>query len=146
MGIIQEIREEIQAAYKEPTSRDLTILALLMLIIPGLIGLYTLLWKGSDSGYYWIAAGVIICISRVIPPLFRRFYRLWLSFAVVLGYFVSKILLTLVFCLAVLPTGLIMRLIGKDPMERKLDPNASSYWIKRENQEDQTIERYEKQF
>ena len=146
MGIIKEIREEIRATYKEPSSKDLTILALLMLIIPGLIGLYTLLWKGSDSGYYWIGAGAAICATRAIPPFFRRFYRLWLSFAVVLGYFVSRILLTLIFCLVVLPTGLIMRLFGKDPMERKLDPNASSYWIKREIQEDQSIDRYQKQF
>jgi hypothetical protein len=46
MNIIQEIRDEIKAAYREPSSRDLNILALLFLVIPGLIGAYQLFLKG----------------------------------------------------------------------------------------------------
>ena len=71
------------------------------------------------------------------PPFFRLFYKVWLSFSVVLGYFVSRILLLFIFFVIVTPTGLIMRLVGKDPMERKLDPSAESYWIKREEHVEQ---------
>lgn len=84
MEIIKEIREEIRAASREPSSRDLTILALLFLVIPGLIGLYLLLWKGSGAGYIWIIVGALLCLARLIPPLFRNIYRLWLGFSVVL--------------------------------------------------------------
>lgn len=146
MGIIAEIKEEIRAAYREPTSRDLTILAALFLVIPGLIGSYLAFWKGSYSGYYWIGVGAGLAVLRLIPPLFRRIYRIWLSFSVILGYFVSRIILTLIFVLVMIPTGIIMRLVGKDPMDRKWDPTAASYWIKREEQPEQTVERYEKQF
>jgi hypothetical protein len=68
------------------------------------------------------------------------------SFAVVLGYFVSRAILLIVFYLVLVPTGLIMRTVGRDPMERKWDPQAQSYWIKKEPEEDSSIERYQKQF
>ncbi len=146
MNIIHEIREEILAAQCEPSSRDLTILALLFLIIPGLIGLYYVFWKGSAAGYVWIVAGVVLAATRVITPLFKAIYGLWLGFSVVLGYFVSRALITIIFFLVLTPTGLIMRLVGKDPMDRKWDPAAKSYWIKREEDPNANLERYEKQF
>ncbi len=146
MNIIQEIKDEIRAAYRDPSSRDLNMLALLFLVIPGVIGAYQLFLKGSRSGYVWMAVGLVLCLCRLIPPLFRLIYRLWLSFSVVLGYFISRILLTIIFFLVIMPTGLTMRLFGNDPMERKLDPAAPSYWQKKEPQEDNSIARYEKQF
>ena len=146
MNIIQEIIDEIKAAYREPSSRDLNILALLFLVIPGLIGAYQLFLKGSGSGYVWMGAGLALCLCRIIPPLFRGIYRVWLGFSVILGYFISRILLTIVFFLVIMPIGLFMRLLGKDPMERKLDPAAASYWQKKEAQEDNSIARYERQF
>lgn len=146
MNIISEIREEIKSAYREPTGRDLNILALLFLVIPALIGGYILWRRGAASGYVWIGVGVGLALCRVIPPLFRLIYRLWISFSVVLGYFISRVILTLVFYLVITPTGLLMRVLAKDPMERKIDPNAASYWIKREPQTDYSVQRYEKQF
>lgn len=146
MNVIQEIRDEIKAASVEPSSRDLTKLAALYLIVPGLIGAYLILWKGAASGRWWIAAGVVLAASRLIPPLFRAIYRVWIAIAVILGYFVSRLLLTLIFFLVLLPTGLLMRLFGKDPMDRKLDAAAPTYWIKREEPPETSLKRYEKQF
>jgi hypothetical protein len=146
MNIIHEIREEIQAAQREPSNRDLTILALLFLIIPGLIGLYLVFWKGSEAGYVWMIVGAVLALSRLIGPVFKTIYSLWLAFSVILGYFVSRALLTIIFFLVLTPTGLIMRIVGKDPMDRKWDREAKSYWIKREADPNANLERYEKQF
>lgn len=146
MNIIQDIRDEIETTYVEPTSRDLTVLAAVFFLILGLLGAYFSFWKGSPAGRYLIAAGVLLGLSRVFSGWFRCVYRIWVVFAVILGYFVSRAIMILVFFVTILPTGLIMRLVGKDPMERKLDPEAPSYWIKREIEEEPTLERYEKQF
>lgn len=146
MNIIAEIREEIQAARVEPSSRDLNILALLFLIIPGLIGSYLLFWKGSSNGYVWIAGGAGLCACRVVPPLFRLIYKLWVGFSVILGYFVSRILMTIIFFTVITPTGLIMRMMGKDPMRRRLDPQAKTYWMAKPRETEISIEKYEKQF
>jgi hypothetical protein len=146
MSIVKEIKEEINSVQREPTGRDLTILALIFLVFLGLIGSYHAFWKGSPTGYYWIGAGVVLALLRVITPLFKAIYRFWVAFSVVLGYFVSRVLLTIIFYLVITPTGLLMRLCGKDPMERKWDPEATTYWKKREQDPDASIERYEKQF
>jgi hypothetical protein len=44
---------------------------------------------------------------------------------------VNPIVMAFVFFGAVLPTGLIMRAVGKDPMRLKCEPDANSYWIER---------------
>jgi hypothetical protein len=146
MNIIEDIRSEIRAAQREPSSRDLTILALLFLMLGSAVGGYYVFWKGATVGWYWIIAGAVLCLSRLITPLFRGVYRLWLAFSIILGYFVSRILLTIIFFVVITPMGLIVRVIGKDPMERKLDRNAISYWSKKEQEADPSIERYGKQF
>jgi Saxitoxin biosynthesis operon protein SxtJ len=146
MNIREDIRSEIRAAQREPSSRDLTILALLFLLLGTAVGGYQLLWKGAAAGWYWIIAGVVLCLFRLITPLFRGVYRVWLAFSVILGYFVSRILLTIIFFLVITPMGLIFRVIGKDPMERKLDRKAISYWTQKEQEANPSVERYEKQF
>jgi hypothetical protein len=146
MNIIQEIKDEISAVWRVPSARDLNILALIFLVIPGVMGAYLLLWKGAASGYVWIAAGTVLCLARLITPLFRAIYQFWIGLSVVIGYFVSRILLTIIFFLVMTPTGLIMRMVGKDPMERERDPRAASYWSRKEPEPDTSMERYEKQF
>jgi hypothetical protein len=146
MSIISEIKEEIQSVRREPSSKDLTILALIFLILPGAYGCLQLFVKGNTNGYILIGVGVTLGACRLIPPLFRLIYHFWIGFSVVLGYFVSRILLTIIFFLVLMPTGLIMRLVGKDPMERQRDSEAGSYWIPRTQESDASIERYEKQF
>jgi hypothetical protein len=146
MNIIKEIKDEVKAAYREPNKRDLNTLALIFLLLPGFIGLLLLFWRGSSNGYVWIVVGTALFASRLIPPLFRIIYRAWITFSIILGYFVSRILLTLIFLLVITPTGLLMRLFAKDPMERKLNPKAITYWQKREQPSETSVERYERQF
>jgi hypothetical protein len=146
MNPIKEIKEEFHSAWKEPSSKEMTMLAVLFLVLFGVLGSYYLFWKGSWSGYVLIGAGIFLCLCRLVPPLFRRVFRLWIGLAITLGYIVSRVLLTLLFYVAVLPTGLLMRLFGKDPMERKRDPAVPSYWSKREYDVNTPLERYERQF
>lgn len=146
MPIVQEIREEINAAYRDPSSRDLTVLALLFLVVLGAIGLYLVYWKGAASGYTWLTIGIILAVLRLVPPVFRMVYRAWIGISIIIGYFISRVILTIIFFLVITPTGLIFRVIGKDPMEREIDPSKETYWQRREQASDTSIERYEKQF
>jgi hypothetical protein len=57
--------------------------------------------------------------------------RLWLKFGLLLHKVVNPIVMGFVFFGAVLPTGLIMRALGKDLLRRKWQPDANSYWIER---------------
>jgi hypothetical protein len=62
----------------------------------------------------------------------NRFYRTWLLLFVPLAWSVSTLLLVLVFFVVLTPIGVAFRLLGRDPLKRKFDRNAPSYWVKRE--------------
>ena len=64
--------------------------------------------------------------SSILTPL----NKLWFKFAILLGSFVSPIVMGLVFFLVVTPTGIIMRIFGKNLLNLKRN-NKKSYWIKK---------------
>lgn len=71
--------------------------------------------------------------ALISPKLLTPLNWLFQKFGLVMHKITNPLLMGLVFFVTVLPTGLIMRLLGKDPMNRKLDPTASTYWITRED-------------
>ena len=66
--------------------------------------------------------------SKLLTPL----NKLWFRFGIILGTFISPIVMGFVFFIVVTPTGLIMRFLGKDLLRLKMHKNTNSYWIKRE--------------
>ena len=63
---------------------------------------------------------------------FKKLYKAWMKFAHLLGWVNTRIILTLVYFLIMTPLALIFKVVGKDPMNRKLG-GQDSYWIKRES-------------
>ena len=76
-------------------------------------------------------AAVLIVVYYLAPSLQTRIYRGWMLSVAPIGFVVSHILLALVFYLVLTPIGLIMRGLGHDPMLRKVDPAATTYWVPR---------------
>ena len=66
--------------------------------------------------------------SKLLTPL----NKLWFKFGILLGSIVSPIVMGIVYFLVVTPTGIIMRLLGKDLLKTNKIKNASTYWIKRD--------------
>ena len=66
--------------------------------------------------------------SKLLTPL----NRLWLRFGIILGTFISPIIMGLVFFMVVTPTGIFMRFFGKDSLRLKMSKNIDSYWLNRE--------------
>lgn len=60
--------------------------------------------------------------------MLRPVYRVWMGLAVVLGTIMTRVLLTLVFALLVVPIGFALRLAGKDLLDRRLDRARTTYW------------------
>jgi len=80
----------------------------------------------------WIAAGIVALIGLAAPKTIKPFFvgSLYATFPI--GWVVSHLLLMTAFYLIITPIGLLMRLFGYDPMKRKLDRDAKSYWISRD--------------
>ncbi len=83
--------------------------------------------------YPWLLApgAVLILGGAVLPRALKPVYIVWMSLALVLGFVVSHVVLTLFFFLVITPVGLVARMAGKDFLRLKLDPNARTYWIPR---------------
>jgi hypothetical protein len=77
----------------------------------------------------WIIAALLWVPALVWPPLLGPVYTTWMKIGHALGWVNSRIILGIVFYTVLLPMGLIMRLLGKDPMARKHDKSAPSYRI-----------------
>ena len=93
-----------------------------------LIGLYPLL-KSNDLriwsliiSFIFLALGLIN--SRTLTPL----NRLWFKFGLLLGKFISPIIMGIIFFIVVTPTGIIMRLFKKDLLNLKFN-EKETYWI-----------------
>jgi len=76
-------------------------------------------------------SAVFFLLAFVAPKVLAFPNKLWFKFGILLGSIIAPIVMALVYFIAVLPTGLIMRLLGKDLLKQKLDKNAKSYWIER---------------
>ena len=76
----------------------------------------------------WSIGGALGLLYHAVKPLQWLMFDLWMGFAYPIGWVVSHLTLTLMFYLVLTPLGLLMRLFGRDPMERSFDPTAASYW------------------
>mgnify|MGYP006100350017 CR=1 FL=1 len=96
-----------------------------------IVALYPLI--NSEGLHIWaLVASIIFFFLAFIAPKVLVFpNKLWFKFGLLLGSIVAPIVMAFVYFVTVLPTGLIMRLLGKDLLKQKLDKNAKSYWFKR---------------
>ena len=77
----------------------------------------------------FILAGIFLATGLVLPSLLAPVLRVWLKFGHVMGYINTRLILTLVFFLIFTPCGMIMKMIGRDILDRKFDRNLKSYRI-----------------
>ena len=72
-------------------------------------------------------------IVWTLPRVGNRLYDGWIEGASPIGWTVTHLVLAAVYYLVLTPIGLLMRLAGRDPMRRSIDPKAATYWIARKN-------------
>tara|TARA_B100000787_G_C15985231_1_gene203359 strand:- start:114 stop:518 length:405 start_codon:yes stop_codon:yes gene_type:complete len=96
-----------------------------------IIGLYPII--GSNALNYWaIAISILFLLMAYFSPKFLSLpNKLWFRFGIFLGSIIAPIVMALIFFVAVFPTGLIMRLFGKDLLSQKFNKKIKTYWIER---------------
>lgn len=111
-----------------------------------LIITFVLWYYGKTSFIYFGAVGgLFIILTYIAVPSLRPFHKLWMSFALILGWLMSRVILIILFYLVITPIGLAAKIFGKRFLELKIDKDAKTYWEKRENIIKQPID-YERQF
>jgi len=118
---------------REPSPRDLFWFGLLLPLAVAILGAI-LRWKWdlpTAAWVVWMAGGALATSFAVLRPLRQPIYVGWMIAVFPLGWIVSHLVFGMVFYLVLMPIGLLMRLVGRDPLHRRLDPQAKSYWIAR---------------
>ena len=103
-------------------------------------------WRGHGIFIlFYILAGLFLLIGAFGPVVLRPIHKVWMSLALVLGWFTTRIILILMFYLVFTPVGLVGRMFGKDFLDEKIDRAAPSYWhIRKDTKSDP--EQFETQF
>ena len=81
----------------------------------------------------------------LFQPVIKPVYIVFMKISHVLGWINTRILLGLIFYVVITPIGFVIKIFGKDLLDRKIEPDKQSYWIKREKVHTEKS-RYEKQF
>lgn len=125
------------------TRRELRQFGLLTgsLIAVLLGGLIPWLRGRSYPAWPWIVGAVLLGCGAIYPAALRYPFAIWSAAGGLLGWINSRLILGLVFYLLVTPMGLVMKLMGRDPMARKFEPGAQSYRVASRRAPAQNLER-----
>jgi len=116
-------------------------IGLFLMILGGL-----LFWRGRDSFQIFLISGsVLFVLGLVIPVILKPVYWIWMILAVILGWIMTRVILSLLFFIILTPIGLLARLSGNRFLDLKWDRSKDSYWNLRATRQ-QNFEEYEKQF
>ena len=94
------------------------------------ISLYPLI--NNESLRYWslVVSFVFLILGLFNSNILTPLNRLWFKFGILLGKFISPLIMGIIFFLVVTPIGILMKIFKKDLINLKFD-NSKSYWIEK---------------
>ena len=135
--------EEIKLIKTE--NKDLRSFGITFGIIFLIIAGFLLYIENESFRLFIVISSAFIIFGFLIPIILKPIYIVWMSFAIILGWFMTRFILSLLFYLIVTPIGLITRVLGKDFLELKKEASNGSYWNQRESNLEKN-QNYDKQF
>ena len=105
-----------------------------------------LLWFNKPTYPYFGGIGLFLVLSALLfPIILKPLNKIWMILAIILGWIMTRVILTILFYLVLTPVGFIAKLFRKDFLDLGFNKNADTYWIKRESKKKEAID-YERQF
>jgi len=114
---------------KKSTNRSFGLVFFFVFLI---IGFWPLLNEDSPRLWSLIISLVFLILGLLNSKILSPLNSIWFKFGELLGLVVSPIVMAIIFFLVVTPTGIIMKILGKDLLKIKLNKNIKSYWIEKE--------------
>jgi hypothetical protein len=96
-----------------------------------IVSLWPLLNENSPRIWSIVIAVIFLILGLLNSKLLTPLNMLWFKFGLFLGSIISPIVMGIIFFLVITPTGLVMKLMGKDLLASKYDNKKKSYWINR---------------
>ncbi|HEV3303942.1 MAG TPA: SxtJ family membrane protein [Planctomycetaceae bacterium] len=121
-----------------PSKKELRTFGLCALAFAALVAWLVFRRTGSVTvGVSIASVGVALALLGLAIP--RALRPVWVVLMVVnypIGWVITHVVMAMIFYLVVTPVGTIMRLTGRDPMERAFDRRAKTYWKTRRSDPD----------
>ena len=133
---IKNIKSEKTDLKKFGLSVGLVLLAISMLLF---------YYENLIYVYLSIISGILILAGLFFPKILFPIQKLWMGLSVILGFVMSRVIISLLFFLMITPLSIMAKMFKKDFLEKKIDRSKSSYWITRERKEYNQIDS-ERQF
>ena len=134
--------EEIKSI--KTSNKDIRSFGITIGIILFIVSSVLLYYENGSYQLIAIIASAFIGFGILLPIIIKPIYILWMTFAVILGWVMTRVILSMVFYFIMTPIGLITRLVGEDFLDLK-KLNSNSYWNKRDSSKELSQD-YEKQF
>lgn len=133
--------ENIKSSRKDLRNFSM-FLAVALSVIGGLL-------LAKDKDYYWcffVLSFLFLFSGLAFPIILKPIHKIWMTVSIVIGWFMSRLILIILFYFVLTPISLIIRLFKKEIMDiRYKKDNRETYWIPR--QHDNAAKRdYQKQF
>jgi hypothetical protein len=115
---------------REPSSGELQIFGLSLTVFGLLMGGLVVHWTSSwtIALVIWSVALLLCTFYYAVSAAQHMIYHTWMAVVYPIGWLISHALIAMVFYLVITPIGLVIQLCGRDPLQRKLDRSAKTYW------------------
>ena len=137
--MIEEIKN-IKSEKSDLRKFGITV-GLFLIVIAGF-----LFWRGKESFEILLVSGLVLCVlGFTMPVVLNPIYWVWMILATILGWIMTRVILSLLFYVVISPIGMFSRLSGNKFIDLKWDKSKGSYWNARTTKQRKN-EDYESQF
>lgn len=102
--------------------------------------------RAHSTGPVFLVLALFFAALGVFCPLFLKpAHRAWMTLALMMGWVMTRVILTALFFFVVTPIGLLTRALGKDFMSRRSREKKKTYWVDRDindNQKERCLEQF----
>lgn len=138
--MISEEIKNIKESKKDLRKFGITV-GIVLLIIAGII-----FWNQGVIYIYFGIAGAFLVLSGIISPgILRPVNKIWMTLAILMGWVMTRVILTTLFYLVLTPISFTAKIFGNKFLAVKIDKDRKSYWEIREKKQVKSAE-YERQF
>ena len=119
----------MQQKIKLPSNKNFGIVFSIVFLI---VALWPLLSQNDIRIWSLIISGIFLVLGLINSKLLLPLNKIWFKFGIFLGNFIAPIVMGIIYFMVVTPTGLIMKMLGKDLLNLKKN-NKDTYWIEKDN-------------
>jgi len=130
---------ECFAARSEVKSGSERSFGLVFTVVFVIIGFWPLL-DGENIRAWALVVGMIFALAAFfIPAALKPLNKAWFKFGLLLHKIINPVIMGFLFYLTIMPIGLIMRMLGKDILNLRIDKSSPTYWIRRDTPKPESL-------